>query len=90
MEALNPQSPRHFAWQPSTRVSQTLQSSYFGHMIAATKYADEYCPLHRFDYRKTLTYPHTTSRTLPTCDSSLGSLTLTASEAGNFLELLLP
>ena len=34
-------------------------------------------------------YAHTTSRTLPTCDVSLGSLTLTAPEAGDFMELIL-
>jgi hypothetical protein len=31
-----PQSPRHFKWQPSAWVSQTLQSSYLSHMTAAT------------------------------------------------------
>ena len=40
------------------------------------------------DCRKTLIYAHTTSRTLPTCDISLGSLTLTAPEAGDFVELI--
>jgi len=33
---LYPQSPSHFAWQPSARVSQTLQSSYLIHTNAAT------------------------------------------------------
>jgi len=32
---LHPQSPRHFARQPSTRVSQTLRPSYLSHMTAA-------------------------------------------------------
>ena len=31
---LHPQSPRHFAWQSSAPVSQTLQSSYISHIIA--------------------------------------------------------
>jgi hypothetical protein len=37
----------------------------------------------------TLIYTHMTSRTLPTCDISLGSLMLTAPEAGDLVELLL-
>ena len=32
--------------------------------------------------------PYTTSRTLPNCDIGLGSLTLPASEAGDFVELI--
>jgi len=32
---LHPQSPCHFAWQPSAPVSQILQSTYLTHMIAA-------------------------------------------------------
>jgi len=34
-------------------------------------------------------YAHTTSRTLPMCDVSLGWLNLPAPEAGVFVELLL-
>jgi hypothetical protein len=37
----------------------------------------------------TLIYAHTPSPTLPTCDISLGSLTLPAPTAGDFVELLL-
>ena len=33
---LDPQSPRHFAWQPSARVSQNLQPCYLSHMTTAT------------------------------------------------------
>jgi hypothetical protein len=36
-----------------------------------------------------LTYAYTIPRTLPTCDMSLGSLTLPASEAEDFVELIL-
>jgi hypothetical protein len=32
---LHPQTPSHFAWQPSAWVSQTLRPSYLSHMIAA-------------------------------------------------------
>jgi hypothetical protein len=39
--------------------------------------------------RNALIYTHTISRTLPTCHISLGSLTLPASEAGDFEELIL-
>jgi hypothetical protein len=47
-----------------------------------------YWHLHRSDCRNTLIYAHTTSRTLPTCDMIVGSLTLSSSEAGDFVELL--
>jgi hypothetical protein len=58
-------------------------------MIAATMEADEYWRLHPTDWRKTRIYAHTTSRALPTCDISLGSLTLLAPEAGDVVELIL-
>jgi hypothetical protein len=35
---LHPQSPRNFAWQPSSRVSQNLPPSYLSHTIAAATY----------------------------------------------------
>jgi len=35
-----------------------------------------------------LIYAHTTSRTLPTCDISLDSLTVIIPEAGDFMEAL--
>jgi hypothetical protein len=35
IEILLPQSPRHFSWQRSAPVSQTLRSSYFRDIIAA-------------------------------------------------------
>jgi hypothetical protein len=40
------------------------------------------------DCRDTLIYAHTASRTLPTCDISLDTLTLPAPEAGDFVELI--
>jgi len=58
-------------------------------MIAATTYTDEYWHLQRSDCRTTLIYAHTTSRTLPPFDISLGSLTLPAPEAGDVVELIL-
>jgi len=33
---LHPQRNRHFAWQSSAQVSQTLRTSYFSHVTAAT------------------------------------------------------
>jgi hypothetical protein len=36
--------------------------------------------------QNTLTYAHTTSRTVPTCDISLGSPTVAMPEAGEFVE----
>ena len=65
---LHPQRSRHFAWQPSARVSQYLQPFYLSHMIAAAASADQYWYLHRSDCRNTLIYTHTISRSLPTCD----------------------
>jgi hypothetical protein len=41
------------------------------------------------DCRNTMIYAHKISRSLPTCDVSLRSLTLPASEAGDLLELIL-
>ena len=38
---------------------------------------------------ETLIYAHTTLRTFATCDISLGSLTVPASEAGDFVKLIL-
>jgi len=35
ISGLHPQSPRHFAPQPSARVSQTLRPSYLSHVISA-------------------------------------------------------
>ena len=49
----------------------------------------QYWHLHRPVCRNTLIYAHTTSRTVQTCDISLGSLTVPAPEAGDFVELLL-
>jgi hypothetical protein len=46
-------------------------------------------PLRLQKHADVLTYAHTIPRTVPTCDISLGSLTLPASEAGDFVELIL-
>jgi hypothetical protein len=89
MARLHPQSPRHFAWQPSARVSQTLRSSYPSHMTAAATSADQHWYLHGSNFRNTLISVHTTLRTLPTCDISLGSLTLPVLQAGDFMKLTL-
>jgi predicted alpha/beta superfamily hydrolase len=39
--------------------------------------------------RKTLIYGHSKSHILPTCDISLGMITVSAPEAGDFVELIL-
>jgi len=52
---LHPQSHRHFAWQLSALVSETLRPSYLRHMIAA---ADEYWHLHRSGCRHFVHTPH--------------------------------
>jgi len=45
--------------------------------------------IHGSDCRNTLMYAHTTSRTFPNCDNSLGSLTVPPSAAGDFVKLIL-
>ena len=80
MIRLHPQTPCHFTWHTSTQVSQTLRSS----LIAASTYAEGHWNLHPSDFRNTLTYAHTTSCLLPTCDISLGPLTLAVSEVEGF------
>ena len=47
-------------------------------------------PRHRSDCRSKLIYAHKIWRTIHTPDISLGSLTLPAHEAGDFVELILP
>ena len=64
---LHPQSPRHSAWQPSVRGSQTLRASYIRHVTAVTTEGDESWHFHRSDCRNTLINAHTTSRTLQFC-----------------------
>jgi hypothetical protein len=66
--------------------------SYSDHwrVIWAQKDPQEYWHPHRSDCRGTLTYAHTTSRTLPTYDMTLGSLTVATPEAGDFVEWLQP
>jgi hypothetical protein len=54
------QSRRHFAWQPSARVSQTLWPTYLSHMFAAASSADQYRHLHRSGCSNTLIYAHAT------------------------------
>jgi hypothetical protein len=46
-------------------------------------------PLWLQKHTNTLIYAHTTSPTLPTSDMSLGSLTLPAPKAGDFVDLIL-
>jgi hypothetical protein len=78
-----------FARQPSALVSQSLRPSYLTHVTAAATFTDRYWHVHPSDCRNTLIYAHSTSRTLPTCDARLGSLTLPAPEAGDFVKLIL-
>jgi hypothetical protein len=82
-------SPRHFSWQPSARVSQSLRPFCLSHTTAANGKADEYWHLHRSHSRNILLCEYTTSPTLPTCEISLGLLTLPAPAAGNFVALIL-
>jgi hypothetical protein len=64
------------------RLPQSRDSSYYVSI--------RYWHLHHSACRKTLIYAHPTSRTLPTCYISLGSLTLPAPEPGVFVEIILP
>ena len=72
-------------------VSQTLRCSQLSHMIAAnTKYVSRrILAFHPSQRTNTLTHAHTTLRTLPTSNISLGSLMSTALETGDFVELIL-
>ena len=54
---LHPQSPRHFAWQPSTRVSQTLWPTNMSHYCSCYL-TGEYLHLHRCFCRNTLIFAH--------------------------------
>ena len=71
---------------------QAAPYSHFGFrcVIPARNGPLEYWPLHRTDWRNTLTYAHTTSRVLPTWDMSLGSLTVAIPKARDFVESLEP
>lgn len=71
-----PQSPRRFAWQPWLH---SQKPSVFPPQL----HDGSYCVSSR------ILAHHTNSRILPTYDVSLGSLTLPAPEAGNFVELIL-
>ena len=53
---------------------------------SGTKGPQEYRHLHRSECWNTPTHAHITSRTPPTCDLSLGSLTVAIPEAGDFVE----
>jgi len=72
---LHPQSNRHFVWQSSARVSQTLRTSYFNHVTAVTTQEDEYWHHYRSGCRNTTTYAHTTLRTFLTYQPSLTNFT---------------
>ena len=72
------------------RVSQNLRTSSLSHVTAATMSADQYWRLQRSDCRNTLICARIRlARTLLTCGVDLGSLTLPAPEAGEFVELIL-
>ena len=89
MTRLLPLSPGHYSLQTSARVSQSLRLFYLSHMIAAIGKAKEYWHLHRSHNINTLLCAYTTSPSLPTCEISLGFLTLPAPGAGDFVEFIL-
>ena len=75
--------PRTVMFGPRPRVLLTLP------LATDVRGLQEYWHLHRFsDRRNTLIYAQSTSRTLPTCDVSLGSLAVAMPEAGDFVESL--
>lgn len=63
-----PQSPLHFAFRASV-------ANAYGPQSCDCSLAGEYWRLRYSDCRHTLTYAHTPSHTLPTCDINLGSRT---------------
>jgi hypothetical protein len=66
-----------------------LQSCDCSYYVSRRILASPPPPTPGSDSRNTLIYARMTWRTFPTCEVSLGSLTLPASEAGDFVELLL-
>jgi hypothetical protein len=58
--------------------------------LASMKGFERHLNFRHSDWRYTLIYAHMTSLILPTCDMSLGSLTLAMPEGGAFVELLKP
>ena len=76
-------------WSSFCRSTFSASLAHFlPHSHGCSYYADEFWYLRRSDCINTLTYAHTNSRILPTCVISLGSLTLLAPEAGDFVELI--
>jgi hypothetical protein len=85
---LHVKSPRHFAWQFLAPVSQTLWSSYRSHVVTMlskqTNTDTSTAPI-----AETHLYTHTPLRAISLrVTSAWGSLTLTAPEDGDFLELI--
>jgi hypothetical protein len=85
---LHPQGPRHFCMTTFT-VSLTNVT------VLLPQSRDNSCCVSRpllapppLCLQKHADYAHMILRTVPTCDLSLGSLTLLAPEAGDFVELL--
>jgi len=56
--------------------------------IKHERFSKNYRQLHRSSLRNTRIHAHTTSRTFPSSDTSLGSPTVALSEAGDFVEYL--
>jgi len=68
------QNPRHFAWQFSLPVSQSLPASSPSPWVQLTTYAGTSSSP---DSRYTVIYAHTSPRILPTCDISLCNANVT-------------
>jgi hypothetical protein len=73
--------------QISCHLGSDVTESY-SYSASGRKDPQQYRHLHRSGCTNTLIYAHTTSRTVPTCDMSLGWLTVAVPEAGDFVELL--
>jgi hypothetical protein len=83
------QSPRHFARQHSAPVFKPYGAPTSVTWLQLLRMQTEYWHLHCSESRNTLINARTNSHTLPNCDTSLGSPTLLAPEAGDFVELIL-
>jgi len=85
---LQQQNSRYSTWQ--TYASLRKPTVLLPHSrVQTTTSADQHWHHLRPDTRNTMIYAHTTSRTVPTCHISLGSLKLPAPEAGVFVKLIL-
>ena len=90
--SLSPKSPYRLWSPPASSKVRVSRSSFLNHMFALLNNPNSSGSSTALitETRWCLHMEHKTSLTLPTCDISLGLLTLPAPAAGDFVELILP